>query len=131
MTLVSKTGQIIKLKELSFKERFFKVVATNGDIEWMITNHPGFISTQVTKAASDVRWQIEHLHRELKQLTGTEKCQCRKARAQRTHLALCYQAWLAIRVKATSLKKTMYAVINELYGDFLRAQLRLCSIPAL
>lgn len=124
-------GQLVKLKELPFKVRLFKVVATNGDIEWMITNHPGFISAQVTKQASDVRWQIEQLHRELKQLTGSEKCQCRKARAQRTHLALCYQAWLAIRVKATSLKKTMYVVINELYGDFLRAQLRLCPIPAL
>jgi hypothetical protein len=125
------SGQIVKLKELPFKVRLFKVVATNGDIEWMITNHPGFISTQVTKAASDVRWQIEQLHRELKQLTGTEKCQCRKARAQRTHLALCYQAWLAIRVKAGSLKKTMYAVFNELFSDYLRSELRHCRIPAL
>lgn len=125
------SGQIVKLKELPFKVRLFKVVATNGDIEWMITNQPGFISTQVTKAASDVRWQIEQLHRELKQLTGTEKCQCRKARAQRTHLALCYQAWLAIRVKAGSLKKTMYAVFNELFSDYLRSELRHCRIPAL
>lgn len=125
------SGQMVKLKELPFKVRLFKVVATNGDIEWIITNHPGFISAQVTKQASDVRWQIEQLHRELKQLTGTEKCECRKARAQRTHIALCYQAWLAIRVKADSLKKTMYAVINELYSDYLKAELRHCRIPAL
>ena len=125
------SGQMVKLKELPFKVRLFKVVATNGDIEWMITNHPGFISRQVAKSASDVRWQIEQLHRELKQLTGTEKCECRKARAQRTHIALCYQAWLAIRVKANSVKKTVYAVVNELYYDFLRAALLICPIPAL
>jgi hypothetical protein len=126
-----KSGQMVKLKELPFLVRLFKIVATNGDIEWMITNHPGFISRQVTKQASDVRWQIEQLHRELKQLTGTEKCQCRKARAQRTHIALCYQAWVAIRVKATSVKKTMYSVVKELYSDYLRAELRQCRIPAL
>jgi len=116
--------------------RLFKIVATNGDIEWIITNNPGFISTQVAKQASDTRkrepgWQIEQLHRELKQLTGTEKCQCRKARAQRTHIALCYQAWVAIRVKANSVKKTMYSVVKDLYGDYLRAELRQCRIPAL
>jgi len=31
-------GQIVKLKEVPFKVRLFKVVATNGDIEWVITN---------------------------------------------------------------------------------------------
>ncbi len=124
-------GQMVKLKELPFLVRLFKLVATNGDIEWLISNHPGFISRQVAKQASDVRWQIEQLHRELKQLTGSEKCECRKARAQRTHLALCYQAWLAIRIKATRLKKTLYGVVNELYSDYLRAELRHCRIPAL
>lgn len=46
-------------------------------------------------------------------------------------LALYYQALLANRVKADSLKKTMYTVINELYTDYLRAQLLNCRIPAL
>jgi hypothetical protein len=30
---------------------------------------------------------IEEFHRELKQLTGVEACQCRKARIQRNHFA--------------------------------------------
>jgi len=54
-----------------------------------------------------------------------------KMRAQRTHIALCYQAWVAIRVKVASVKKTMYAVVKELYSDYLRAELRQCRIPAL
>jgi len=93
-------GQMVKLKELPFLVRLFKIVATNGDIEWLITNHPAFNSKQVTKQASNVRWQIAQFHRELKQLTGSEKCQCRKERAQLSHIALCYQAWLAIKLKA-------------------------------
>jgi hypothetical protein len=124
-------GQMVKLKELPFLVRLFKIVATNGDIEWVITNHPGFTTKQVAKQASDVRWQIEQFHRELKQLTGSEKCECRKGRAQRTHLALCYQAWLAIKLKAQSVKKTSYQIVNELFSDYLRAELRNPRIPAL
>lgn len=124
-------GQMVKLKELPFQVRLFKLVATNGDIEWLITNQPGFINHQVIKQANDVRWQIEQFHRELKQLTGSEKCQCRNERAQRTHLALCYQAWLSIKVRALCLSKTSYQIVNELFGDFLRAELRNPTIPAL
>src|SRR5258706_8394678 len=81
-------GHYVKRKELPFLVRLFKLVATDGDIEWVIANDPD--ETQTTQMVqtksdvrpkSDVRWQIEQLHRELKQLTGSEKCQCRNARA--------------------------------------------------
>lgn len=124
-------GQMVKLKELPFLVRLFKIVAPNGDIEWLITNQPDFSSTQVVKQVSDVRWQIEQFHRELKQLTGSAKCQCRKERAQRTHIALCYQAWLAIKVKAHSLSQTSYKIVNDLFSDYLQAELRNPPIPAL
>lgn len=125
------SGQMVKLKQLPFMVRLFKMVATNGDIEWVITNHPSFITRQVTKQASDVRWQIEQFHRELKQLTGSEKCECRKARAQRTHIALCYQAWLSIKVAAKSAKKTSYQIVKELLSDYLRQELRKPRIAAI
>ena len=32
-------GQIVKLKEVPFKMKLFKLVASNGDIEWVITNN--------------------------------------------------------------------------------------------
>ncbi len=42
-------GITVKLKEAPFKQ-LFKVVATNGDIEWVITNRaPGSIDTQVVQ----------------------------------------------------------------------------------
>ena len=94
-------GVVVKLKEVPFKVQVFKVVATNGDIEWVMTNHPeGTFTTSDIQNENAVRWQIEQLHRELKQLTGTEKCECRKARSQRNHLACCYLAWLSLKVKA-------------------------------
>jgi DDE superfamily endonuclease len=118
-------GVVVKLKEVPFKVRLFKLVATNGDIDWVISNCPDeTLTAQVAQDANDVRWQVEELHRGLKQLTGSEKCQCRKARSQRNHLACCYHAWLSLKVKAMQLHKTLYQVKTDLLHDYLRAELR-------
>lgn len=125
-------GVVVKLKEVPFKVRLFKLVATNGDIDWVITNCPDeTLTAQVAQDANDVRWQVEELHRGLKQLTGSEKCQCRKARSQRNHLACCYHAWLTLKVKAKQLNKTLYQVKTDLLRDYLRLELRNPHVPAL
>jgi hypothetical protein len=124
-------GVMVKLKEVPFKVRLFKVVATNGDIDWVITNCPDeTLTTQAAQDVSDVRWQVEELHRGLKQLTGTEKCQCRKGRSQRNHIACCYHAWLSLKVKAKELGKTLYQTKHDLLSDYLRAELRQPRIQA-
>ena len=97
----------------------------------MITNSPDeTLTTQVAQDASDVRWQVEELHRGLKQLTGSEKCQCRKGRSQRNHIACCYHAWLSLKVKAKELGKTLYQTKHDLLSDYLRAELRQPRIQA-
>ena len=124
-------GVLVKLKEVPFKVQLFKVVATDGDIDWVITNSPDeTLTTQVAQDTNDVRWQIEELHRGLKQLTGTEKCQCRKGRSQRNHLACCYHAWLSLKVKAKLLRKTLYQTKDDLLSDYLRAELAAPRIQA-
>lgn len=124
-------GVLVKLKEVPFKVRLFKLVAANGDIDWVATNCPDeTLSAQVAKDANDVRWQVEELHRGIKQLTGSEKCQCRKARSQRNHMACCYQAWLSLKVKAKQTGKTLYQVKTDLLHDYLRAELRNPRVPA-
>jgi hypothetical protein len=126
-----KNGVLVKLKEIPFKVQLFKVVATNGDIDWVITNCPDeTLTTRVAQDANDVRWQIEELHRGLKQLTGTEKCQCRKARSQRNHIACCYHAWLSLKVNAKALGKTLYQIKKDLLSDYLRAELAAPRIQA-
>ena len=124
-------GIIVKLKRVPFKVRLFKAVATNGDVDWIITNDLGeTATTQVAQNANDLRWQVEEFHRELKQLTGSAKCQCRKARSQRNHLACCYHAWVSLKVQAKRVNKTIYQVRTDLFSEFLRAELRNPSIPA-
>jgi len=128
-------GVRIKLKELPFYVRLFKLVATNGDIEWVITNRPDDpqspITADVVRKACDIRWQIEQMHRELKQLVGTEKCQCRKARSQRNHLACCYLAWCTIRQRAQTLGTTMYQAVSALWDDYLKKELRSPTITVM
>ncbi|VEP14936.1 hypothetical protein H1P_30012 [Hyella patelloides LEGE 07179] len=43
---------------------------------------------KLIKTCSD-RWKIKEFHRELKQLTKIQSCQCRQARIQRNHIARC------------------------------------------
>lgn len=118
-------GITVKIKKIPFQVQLFKIVATNGDIEWVITNRaPGSIHAQVVQKENQVRWCIEQLHRELKQLTGIERCQCRKQRAQRNHFACCYQAWFSLKVVAKKLGKTLYQVKHDLWSDYLRNELR-------
>ena len=62
---------------------------------------------------------------------GSQKCECRKQRAQRTHLACCYQAWFALKLKAQMLTKSIHATNHDLLSDFLRAELRNPHIAAL
>ena len=123
-------GVSIKLKEVPFYVQLFKLVSRDGDIDWVITNCPKKQTAQVVQEENKVRWNIEQMHRELKQLTGIEKCQSRKARSQRNHIAYCYQAWFALRKKAKAVDKTMYAVRNDLFTEYLKTVLNNPIIPA-
>jgi hypothetical protein len=123
-------GISVKLKELPLRVWLFKVVALDGHIDWAITNDPDpTVTTQVVQTQSDVRWQVEELHRGLKQPTGSERCQCRSARSQRTHLACCYHAWLSLALFAKQVGQTLYHIREALFDDYLRAELRHPHIP--
>jgi hypothetical protein len=79
-------GVLVKLKEVPFPVRFFKLVAPDGDLDWVLTKDLAeTVTAQVAKDTREVRWQVEELHRGIKQLTGRERCPCQAARAQRSH----------------------------------------------
>ncbi len=127
-----RNGQLVRLQKVPFWVRLFKLVATNDDIEWAITNDLTANCTRLRVIESlQVRWQVEEFHRSFKQLTGSEKCQCRKERSQRNHLACCYAAWVAIKVKAQEMKTTIYQVKNKFFAEYLKLQLQNPTIPAL
>ena len=126
------SGKLVRIKEVPFWLKLFKLVDTEGNIEWVITNKLGEDFTRLRAIqAVQVRWQVEEFHRSFKQLTGSEKCQCRKERSQRNHLACCYAAWVALKLKAQELRTTIYQVRNRLFAEFLKSQLKNPTIPAL
>jgi hypothetical protein len=115
-----KNGVSVKLKDVPFLVKLFKIVATTGDIDWVITNDPATdLTTPIVRGRNDVRWDVECFHREIKQLTGIEKCQCQNEWAQRNHIACCYHAWLALKVHATKLKKTLFVHRTSFYHSIL------------
>ncbi|TAE26035.1 MAG: transposase [Cytophagales bacterium] len=129
-TLIS--GVSVKLKEVPFLVKLFKIVALNGDIDWVITNDLDVsVNRFVAELANDNRWQIEDFHRGFKQLTGSEKCQCRKARSQRNHLACCYQAWVSLKVKAKQTQQTICSLRTSLFTDYLTYELAKPRIQAI
>lgn len=112
-------GIEVKLKEVPFLVKLFKIVATNGDIDWVVTNDLACADVLITAQKKDISWHIEQFHREFKQLTGSEKCQCRSQRAQRNHLACCYHAWVSMKIQAKSIKISIYQLHKNLLKPFL------------
>ena len=71
-----------------------------------------------------MRWVIENMHREIKQLTGIEKCQCRKQRIKRNHIACSFLVWAFLKRTAHKTAQTIYRVKHSLLDDYMKAQLR-------
>ena len=57
-----------------------------------------------------LRFQIEEVHREAKQVTGLESCQCRLARIQRNHIACCFLVWYRLKDLAYKTGRTLYQI---------------------
>jgi hypothetical protein len=111
-----------------YKVKLFRVAATNRT-EYVATNDLSQNSAVAVKELCTVRWKIEQYHREGKQMLGLEKCQCRKARAQRNHIGCAILAWHCLTKLARTLKTNIYALKNNLLSDYMKEALKNPSIP--
>lgn len=123
-------GKQIKIKSFpkDHKVRLFRVETSTSRTDWVITNDPTQISTQSTREVCAFRWKIEQLHREGKQVTGLESCQCRKARIQRNHIGAAFLVWGFLKTLAAENGRTLYQLKHGLLDDYLSSQLRNPSI---
>src|SRR6266852_3859681 len=73
-------GKRIKIKGFpkDHKVHLFRVEVSTHRTDFVVTNDLSQDSTEATQEACGFRWKIEQLHREGKQVTGLERCQCRK-----------------------------------------------------
>ena len=74
------------------------------------------------------RWKLEQLHREGKQVTGLESCECRKARIQRNHIACALLVWVRLKELAVETGRTVYQLKHGLLDDYLIQQLKCPSL---
>jgi hypothetical protein len=119
-------GKTVKIKGFpkDHKVRLFRVEVSTHSTDWVVANDPFQDSTEATRLASGFRWKIEQLHREGKQLTGLERCQCRKARIQRNHIGCAFLVWVRLKHLATQTGQTVYQLKQGLLDDYLIQQLR-------
>ena len=121
-----KYGKIIKIKRFpgSKKVKLFRVAVSTDRTDYITTNDLSQNSTDVVQQVCKIRWKIEEFHRELKQLTGIESCQCRKARIQRNHIACAILVWLRLKDIADQTGQTIYQIKYALLSDYLIQQLK-------
>lgn len=123
-------GKRLKIKGFpkDHKVQCFRVEVSTHRTDWIVTNDPAADTTQATQQVCGFRWRIEQLHREGKQLTGLERCQCRKARIQRNHIACAFLVWARLKEVAAQTGQTVYQLKHGLLDDYLRQQLKNPSI---
>jgi tRNA-binding EMAP/Myf-like protein len=126
-----KSGKIIKIKKFpgAKKVKLFRVTVSTNRTDFVATNDLSQASTDVVQKVCKVRWKVEEFHRELKQLTGIESCQCRKGRIQRNHIACAILVGLRLKELAYQTGQTIYQIKHGLLSNYLVQQLKRPNVP--
>lgn len=119
-------GKLIKVKGFAKDThlKLFRVAVSTDRTDYIVTNDVTQSDNDEAQKESAHRWKIEQFHREEKQLTGLEKCQCRLNRSQRNHLCASMLVWLCFKELAYQTKQTVYQLKQGLLSDYLKQQLR-------
>lgn len=124
-------GKAVHLKKMpkGHRVKLFRLAPSTERTEYIITNDMSQDDADVVKLHCGIRWKIEQFHREAKQITGLEGCQCRMTRALRNHIACAFLVWTHLKRCATQLDTTVYRLKFSLLDDYMRQQLNNPSIP--
>ena len=119
-------GKRIKIKGFpkDHKGQCFRVEVSTHRTDYVVTNDVTQDSTAATQKACGFRWKIEQWHREGKQVTGLERCEGRKARRQRNHIACAFLVWVRLKALAVETGRTVYQLKHGLLADYLIQQLK-------
>jgi hypothetical protein len=122
----SQHGKTLHIKDFpkGHRVKLLKLVLSSKRTDYIATNDFAQESTQDTRDVCALRWKIEQFHRETKQTTGIEACQCRLARIQRNHIACAILVWIRLKHVAQETATTLYQLKQGLLDDYMRSQLR-------
>ena len=118
-------GKTVKVKGMpkESKLKLFRVLVSPHRTDYLVTNELAQDSTVAAEQESGIRWTIEQFHREAKQLTGLEACQCRLARSQRNHIGLALRVWTRLKSLAYKANQTVYQLKQGLLDAYMRHEL--------
>lgn len=118
-------GKVIKVHKMPQDTYFklFRVLVSTTRTDYIATNDITQADTTAAEEKSSIRWQIERLHREEKQLTGIQQCQCRKAKCQRNHLTIAILVWNRLKVFAYQAQQSVYALKKGLLDQYMIIQI--------
>lgn len=119
-------GKTVKVHKfpMDTKVKLFRLTISTNRTDYVITNDMSQNSSDDCQKETAIRWKIEQFHREMKQNTGIEKCQCRSNRSQRNHITLTTQVWVFLHEKAKQQKTTIYELKCGLLDDYMVRELR-------
>ncbi len=126
-------GQRVHLKGFpkGHSQKLFRLALSTQRTEYLVTNDDYQDSADAAHNERAIRWKIEQFHREAKQLTGLEACQCRSQRAQRNHITCAMLVWVRLSQLAHQAHTTIYQLKQGLLDDYMRQQLRNPSLSML
>ena len=124
------SGKSVHVKDFPKGHRLqlFRLVVSKDRTDYIVTNDVTQHSTDDTQQVCAIRWKIEQLHREVKQVSGLEHCQCRKARIQRNHIACALLVWCRFKEIAYETDRTVYQIKFGQLSDYLIQQLKSPSV---
>jgi hypothetical protein len=119
-------GKLIHIKAFpkGHRVKLFRLVLSTERTDHIATNDMAQDTTQGTQEVCALRWKVEQFHREAKQVTGMERCQCRLARIQRNHIGCALLVWIRLKQVAEQTANTIYGVKQGLLDDYMVSQLR-------
>jgi len=119
-------GKVIHLRGFPKGHRvtLFRLPLSTERTDYIVTNDVAQTSAQDTQEVCALRWKVEQFHREAKQITGIERCQCRLSRIQRNHIGCAILVWVRLKQVAHDTASTVYRVKHGLLDDYMVAQLR-------
>ena len=114
-------GKRVKLYNFpaNHKVKLFRVTALPGRTEYVVTNDLRQSDSGDTQRICRIRWKIEQFHRELKQLTGIESCQCRKAIQQKNHIGCAMLVWARLKNLAYQTGETVYQLCHSQFDHMV------------
>jgi len=109
-------GRIVHLKDFpkGHQLKLFRLPLSTERTDYIVTNDISQFTIEAVQEVSGFRWKIEQFHRESKQLTGMESCQCRKQRIQRNHIGCAIPVWVRLKQLAYQTEQTTSIKLSKI-----------------